>query len=1046
MIDCHCHLADPQFESDIDEVIARAKNSGVIGAVVCAEFLDQFDQVLNLYDKYPDFAFPALGIHPVQRGHVSAQLDHYVGAENAISREKARLAAIGEVGLDFTPRYIKTDEDKTIQREIFAKQIALARSLDLAVNVHSRSAGRPVIDHLINNGAQKVLLHAFSGSPKNAKPAIDAGFFFSIPPSFTLNKAEKERLISAIPIDQLCLETDSPVLGPSKTERNEPMNIRYSAELIAEVKNISVEEVISKTTANALKLFPMLKKCVNLTTTSAMIRPEAALGNAFEELSIDIQDELADESRTKIDLDSLPRNSVEITAEFASACRELKSGQLVLSAGFGLGEAMAAIEIMEPKMDAGMKKVDLDNLNLEEMVRTKQINVENMPQNEMIATMDCTIAALASWLNGRSADETLFTNILLQDWRCIEDFTLRAFCKGIIQVFKLFSEVITDAGTFYEEDFVVPYYADIYLDTTGCVIDLVREVHRLNRMIDGKEKNELTCIRDRLELVLQFINVVKYFIGFEPTEYGNSLPCASIFSGCTKTDNFRPNFAQAFESAKKGGVLVLLMSTTYKQFGLNPRKDQRKQENGGVDSSYEWLPAFNPDLNRMDVPAVFPRKRNLLSRHEGFKYFTQLFNLLLNIPSHQNALPELNHFLNNVRTYSSWKESCVLSRSFLQMVVRPKEQLVFGRYDMKDIIYQNMRAGVPLKYMVDDKTDSGHRRDVAFLIDTFVAGASECFVSIVKMYGHNKERRREIISTLLNDLEILAEEASRCDTITTAYLMEREEAMDPKEVMEEVIPSLYDFVMNYTFSLIQYHFLLGFELDLFDAHEYPYLFWYTSQITTLWRDVISHRRHQLLDTDEKLNDLLRYSVSDVSNGGKKKKRKDRSPKEHQLTTQENGEATLRKYNLDYMGQQIAKKTVAGDFYVAVIKALIALKETKEFFTPPGERRRFNERVKWFQAVPEVAHLTYDAYSSFVRPVRPSHNDRKQLLSEAAGAFKKFADGELASTMKELAICSKKNWIALNLLADDPTREVVYNFKNGAFDVILLLGVKTRTGL
>ncbi|KAK0426752.1 hypothetical protein QR680_009881 [Steinernema hermaphroditum] len=785
-----------------------------------------------------------------------------------------------------------------------------------------------------------------------------------------------------------------------------------------------------------------------------MIRPEAALGNAFEELSIDIQDELADESRTKIDLDSLPRNSVEITAEFASACRELKSGQLVLSAGFGLGEAMAAIEIMEPKMDAGMKKVDLDNLNLEEMVRTKQINVENMPQNEMIATMDCTIAALASWLNGRSADETLFTNILLQDWRCIEDFTLRAFCKGIIQVFKLFSEVITDAGTFYEEDFVVPYYADIYLDTTGCVIDLVREVHRLNRMIDGKEKNgkskdlkakvmpvptELTCIRDRLELVLQFINVVKYFIGFEPTEYGNSLPCASIFSGCTKTDNFRPNFAQAFESAKKGGVLVLLMSTTYKQFGLNPRKDQRKQENG---ASYEWLPAFNPDLNRMDVPAVFPRKRNLLSRHEGFKYFTQLFNLLLNIPSHQNALPELNHFLNNVRTYSSWKESCVLSRSFLQMVVRPKEQLVFGRYDMKDIIYQNMRAGVPLKYMVDDKTDSGHRRDVAFLIDTFVAGASECFVSIVKMYGHNKERRREIISTLLNDLEILAEEASRCDTITTAYLMEREEAMDPKEVMEEVIPSLYDFVMNYTFSLIQYHFLLGFELDLFDAHEYPYLFWYTSQITTLWRDVISHRRHQLLDTDEKLNDLLRYSVSDVSNGGKKKKRKDRSPKEHQLTTQENGEATLRKYNLDYMGQQIAKKTVAGDFYVAVIKALIALKETKEFFTPPGERRRFNERVKWFQAVPEVAHLTYDAYSSFVRPVRPSHNDRKQLLSEAAGAFKKFADGELASTMKELAICSKKNWIALNLLADDPTREVVYNFKNGAFDVILLLGKTT----
>uniref|UniRef100_A0A1I7ZEI8 Deoxyribonuclease TATDN3 n=1 Tax=Steinernema glaseri TaxID=37863 RepID=A0A1I7ZEI8_9BILA len=262
MIDCHCHLADPQFDNDIDDVILRAQNSGVRGAIVCAEFLDQFDRVLELSDKYPSFAFPAFGIHPVQRGNVSANNEHYDGAEEAIIREKHRLAAVGEVGLDFTPRYIKNDEDKAVQREIFAKQIAIARSLDLPLNVHSRSAGSPVIDFLIANGAEKVLLHAFSGNAKSAKKGIEAGFYFSIPPSFGLNKEEKKNLISAIPLEQLCLETDSPVLGPSKTERNEPMNIMHSAKLIAEVKNVSVDEVICKTTENALKLFPILKKWV----------------------------------------------------------------------------------------------------------------------------------------------------------------------------------------------------------------------------------------------------------------------------------------------------------------------------------------------------------------------------------------------------------------------------------------------------------------------------------------------------------------------------------------------------------------------------------------------------------------------------------------------------------------------------------------------------------------------------------------------------------------------------------------------------------------
>ncbi|KAI1719982.1 tatD related DNase domain-containing protein [Ditylenchus destructor] len=261
MIDCHCHLADEEFANDIDEVIDRAKQSGVTGAIVVAEFASDFDRVLQLSEMYQGFLFPCLGLHPVQRNFESVNVTaHYesMDIEKKIRQESHRLCGIGEVGLDFTPRYLKNgDDDKTNQREVFRRQIKLANEFDLPVNVHSRSAGKPTIDFLIENGATKVLLHAFSGNVKSARPGIEHGFHFSVPPSFTIS-TEKKDLIEAIPTKQLCLETDSPVLGPSRDQRNEPKNVELSAKFIAEVKKLTVEDVIRITTANAKNLFKLL--------------------------------------------------------------------------------------------------------------------------------------------------------------------------------------------------------------------------------------------------------------------------------------------------------------------------------------------------------------------------------------------------------------------------------------------------------------------------------------------------------------------------------------------------------------------------------------------------------------------------------------------------------------------------------------------------------------------------------------------------------------------------------------------------------------------
>jgi TatD DNase family protein len=245
LTDTHAHLCDSVFDRDREDVVRRALEAGVEAVVIVGETLADGRRNLELSRKYSCLK-PAAGLYPA---HASVR-----EAEKVIAfiREHWRqLCGIGEVGLDF---WIAGEEKREVQREVFRMFIRAAAELDLPLNIHSRSAGRHTVAMLLENGAGRVQMHAFDGKASAAMPGVEAGFFFSVPPSIVRSR-QKQKLVGHLPLSCLLVESDSPVLGPDPAQRNEPANAAGVVQAIAEIKDVSPDAVREAVVVNTSKLY-----------------------------------------------------------------------------------------------------------------------------------------------------------------------------------------------------------------------------------------------------------------------------------------------------------------------------------------------------------------------------------------------------------------------------------------------------------------------------------------------------------------------------------------------------------------------------------------------------------------------------------------------------------------------------------------------------------------------------------------------------------------------------------------------------------------------
>lgn len=261
MIDTHCHIDEETFEPDREEVIARQQQSGVQAMIVPGVNVASINSVMEVCHAHLGYCYPALGLHPED---VKADWrEQLATVEAAIRAHRDELVAIGEIGLDYY--WDKTFKEE--QKEVLRRQLLLARELNLPVILHNREATEDILTIVKEVGGRGVF-HCYSGSKETAEIILKMGFYLGIGGVLTfknskLSETLRELNQSEIKIQQseilnrLLLETDAPYMAPTphRGERNESRFMALVAERLAQVLNVSVDEIIEATSANARQLF-----------------------------------------------------------------------------------------------------------------------------------------------------------------------------------------------------------------------------------------------------------------------------------------------------------------------------------------------------------------------------------------------------------------------------------------------------------------------------------------------------------------------------------------------------------------------------------------------------------------------------------------------------------------------------------------------------------------------------------------------------------------------------------------------------------------------
>ncbi|XP_064435489.1 N-alpha-acetyltransferase 35, NatC auxiliary subunit isoform X2 [Mirounga angustirostris] len=371
---------------------------------------------------------------------------------------------------------------------------------------------------------------------------------------------------------------------------------------------------------------------------------------------------------------------VDITQDFEEACRELKLGELLHDKLFGLFEAMSAIEMMDPKMDAGMigNQVNRKVLNFEQAIKDGTIKIKDLTLPELIGIMDTCFCCLITWLEGHSLAQTVFTCLYIHNPDFIEDPAMKAFALGILKICDIAREKVNKAAVFEEEDFQSMTYgfkmANSVTDlrVTGMLKDVEDDMQRRVKSTRSRQGEE----RDP-EVELEHQQCLAVFSRVKFTRV-----LLTVLIAFTKKETSAVAEAQKL-MVQAADLLSAIHNSLH--HGIQAQNDTTKGD-------HPIMMGFEPLVNQRLLPPTFPRYAKIIKREEMVNYFARLIDRIKTVCEVVN-LTNLHCILDFFCEFSE-QSPCVLSRSLLQTTFLVDNKKVFGTHLMQDMVKDALRSFV----------------------------------------------------------------------------------------------------------------------------------------------------------------------------------------------------------------------------------------------------------------------------------------------------------------------------------------------------------------
>ncbi|XP_059486472.1 N-alpha-acetyltransferase 35, NatC auxiliary subunit [Neocloeon triangulifer] len=680
---------------------------------------------------------------------------------------------------------------------------------------------------------------------------------------------------------------------------------------------------------------------------------------------------------------------IDISNEFLTNVKDLHLGELLHDEMFGLLEAMSAIEMMDPKMDAGMvcNRGSKKALSFEQAVESGNLKLKDLTAAEQIGIIDSTWACLVSWLEGHSLAQTVFTNLYLHKPYQIEDRPMKAFSIAILKIVDSIRDFITKALVFEEEDFqLVTYGFRLVPDITETrALGMLREVEdELSKKMKASKARILEHEPKNAELISQHEDSLALYSRIKFTR--------TFYMALAALGRREQTMEQGRYLGGCSELLVVIQKTVER--GIKPAP---VSSNTSSNRDLPTIMGFDPLVNQRLLPPTFPRYTKIKSRDEALEYFEALIQrlkMVTKISSYSSFHAALDFFIDFSRN-----SPCILSRSILQLLYLPHYNRVLGAHNFTDILRDAAKTFICPPALMPKSTLLNNQQAKEY-VDTFFGHCVRPLGTLIQISGHNRARQRDKLAHLLEDFAGLQDEAERVDAFLHNLSLKSD---NPRPHLA----CLGTWILYHALRVMIMYLLSGFELELYSIHEYHYIYWYLYEFLYGWLVSSLSRADSFIMEQEAAKEMEK--ASGRSSKKSKAKRKNR----------------VRPYGREITMAQVLLN-MCGGYYKAMVGLRLEDKIQMPHYEFDDERVRYEHRFAPFASLITPPIMHYQEFIEMTSNAKESQNSIHYYLSGAdlfhqARSFLEglpFLDFEGQELLK---IC-KTNFVVLKLLGSGHKRE------------------------